>query len=166
MNKEKMVKEYVDGKAISALAREYGLSRPTVIKHLKDAGVYSSGVKDETVKSVSQTVKKSVKSEGVKFDGDLYAYADSLPKLKEYDNGAGSVCRVNEEGTKYYFEALDIWLPVVRDEGPLKDHVEYLKLGKRFKRSHPHHPYNAWKRDPQAKHPYELYSEWQERVKV
>ena len=162
MNKEKLVKEYVDGKAISALAREYGVSRQAIIKHLKAAGVHKSG--GVTPQVTPPVVTPKAKTGVTPPDIDLYAYADSLPKLKEYDNGAGSVCRVNEEGTKYYFEALDIWLPVVRDEGPLKDHVEYLKLGKRFKRSHPHHPDNAWKRDPQAKHPYELYSEWQERL--
>ena len=81
-----------------------------------------------------------------------------------YDNAAGLLFPLSPDKKKYYVNAFDIWLPVVNDEGDLAKHVDYTPLGKRFKRSHPDHPDNAWKKDPAAKHPYETYSEWQRRL--
>jgi len=156
MDKEKLIKEYEGGKAISALSKEFGVSRQAVLGHLKRAGVYKVTPRlHVTSKEVKEEVTPPREVTGVtpkKDVVDLYEYAASLPKLEVYDNGAGSVCPVS--GNRYYFELLDMWLPVVRDEGPLRDYVEYLPLGKRFKRGHPHHPDNAWKIDPTVRHPY------------
>jgi hypothetical protein len=156
MKAKERISRYVAGESISAIAKAAGVSRQAIINTLKKEGVYGKGVTPQVTPPKKSRVTPPVtpkNDEGVT-PVDLYAYAASLPPLEEYDNGAGSICPVR--GDRYYFEELDIWLPVVRDEGPLKDHVEYLRVGKRFKRSHPHHPDNAWKRDPKAKHPYEV----------
>ena len=148
MDKDKLIEEYKGGKAISALAKEFGVSRQAVLGHLKRAGVYKLHV---TSKEAKEGVTPPIKVTG-DATVDIYAFAASLPPLEVYDNGSGSVCPV--KGNRYYFEELDIWLPVVRDEGVLRDYVDYPQQGKRFKRGHPHHPDNAWKIDPTIDHPY------------
>lgn len=158
MDKNKLVKEYEGGKAISALSRDHGVARTTVIRHLKSAGVYENATVDDQndtgvaseAKSVAQNATVGKKNATV----DIYEYAASLPQLEVYDNGSGSKCPV--KGNRYYFEELNIWLPVVRDDGPLKAHVDYLPLGKRFRPSHPDHPDNLWKHEGNGdvRHPW------------
>jgi len=148
MDKNKLIEGYKGGKAISALAREFGVSRQAIQGHLKRAGVTGE---DKVAPKLHATPQKSGSVDNLS-TVDIYAFAASLPKLEVYDNGAGSKCPV--KGDRYYFEELDIWLPVVRDEGPLKDYVDYTPSGKRFKGGHPHHPDNTWKIDPTARHPY------------
>ena len=54
MDKNKLIKEYEGGKAISALAKEFGVSRQAIQGHLKRAGVYK---KDEVTPQVTPPPK-------------------------------------------------------------------------------------------------------------
>ena len=83
-----------------------------------------------------------------------------------YDNGAGIKFPLSEGGDRYYVPGFDVWLAVVRDEGKLREHVDFLPSGKRFRKSHPDHPDHAWRKDARAKHPYETWSEWQRRLEA
>jgi len=67
MDKDKLIERYVAGESVSALARDFKISRPTVIGYLKRAGVHKPGSSNEATPIVS-----NIKSE-----------ATPLPKSKK-----------------------------------------------------------------------------------